>query len=136
MYSLIAALGNTVSSAASADAAAPAGSGLSSILMIVLMIAVFYFLLIRPQKKRDKEAKEMMAALKKGDKVVTIGGIRGTVAAVTDQSVFVKVDDNVKIEFAKSAISSVQNQKKEEPKPETNKKAKKAEEVIEAPKKK
>ena len=109
MYSLIAAMGNSVSSVdATAAEGAAAGGGLgSSLIMIALMLLVFYFLLIRPQKKRDKEAKDMMAALKKGDKIVTIGGIRGTVAAVTEQTVFVKVDDNAKLEFNRSAIATV-----------------------------
>lgn len=134
MYSLIAAMGNSVSSVdATAAEGAAAGGGLgSSLIMIALMVLVFYFLLIRPQKKRDKEAKDMMAALKKGDKIVTIGGIRGTVAAVTDQTVFVKVDDNVKIEFSKGAISSVLNksaEKKEAPAKVEDKTAEKAEET-------
>ena len=72
-----------------------------------LVILIFYFLIIRPQNKKQKETKKMLSALKKGDKVVSIGGIHGTVVAVKEQSTVVKVDDNTKLEFSKSAISSV-----------------------------
>ncbi len=78
-----------------------------------LIIAVFYFLIIRPQRKREKETKAMINAVKKGDKVVTIGGIRGTVTSVKDAVITLKVDDNTKIEFSKSAISSVIDKKAE-----------------------
>ncbi len=72
-----------------------------------LVILIFYFLIIRPQNKKQKNTKKMLAALKKGDKVVSIGGVHGTVVAVKEQSTVVKVDDNTKLEFSKSAISSV-----------------------------
>jgi len=72
-----------------------------------LVILIFYFLIIRPQNKKQKEVKKMLSALKKGDKVVSIGGIHGTVVSVKEQSTVVKVDDNTKLEFSKSAISSV-----------------------------
>lgn len=72
-----------------------------------LIILVFYFLIIRPQNKKQKETQAMLASVKKNDRVVTIGGIRGTVYAVRDDAVVLKVDDEVKIEFNKSAIASV-----------------------------
>ncbi len=75
--------------------------------MFVAIIAIFYFLIYRPQKKRDKEAKDMIAAMKKGDRVVTIGGIHGTIVTVKDKTVVIKVDDSARIEFSKEAISSV-----------------------------
>jgi len=132
MYSLIWAMGSTVSSDAAATGTATGTAGMSStLIMLVAMVAIFYFLLIRPQRKRDKEAKEMMAALKKGDKIVTIGGIRGTVSAVKETTVVVKVDSETRIEFNKSAISQVLNAA---PAPKAESKAK-AEEVVEAPKK-
>ena len=81
----------------------------TTVIMFVAIIAIFYFLIIRPQKKRDKETKAMLDAMKKGDKIITIGGIHGTVVAVKDQSVVVKVDDNTRIEFTKSAVSTVVN---------------------------
>ncbi|WP_062327954.1 preprotein translocase subunit YajC [Treponema endosymbiont of Eucomonympha sp.] len=72
-----------------------------------LIILIFYFFIIRPQNKKQKETDKMISALKKGDKVVTIGGIHGVISSAHDQSVVVKVDDNTKIEFNRSAISSV-----------------------------
>lgn len=79
----------------------------SLIITVVAMIAIFYFFLIRPQKKKEAEAKNMLANLKKGDKVVTIGGVYGTVFAVKDKTIVLKVDDNAKIEFSKNAISGL-----------------------------
>ena len=78
-----------------------------TIITFVLIILIFYFLIIRPQKKRDKETKAMLAAMKKGDRVVTIRGIHGTIVTVKDQTVVIKVDDSARIEFSKSAISTV-----------------------------
>jgi len=76
-----------------------------------LIIVIFYFLMIRPQKKKDKEAQEMISRMKKGDKVVSIGGIHGTVVAVKESTVVVKVDDNTRIEFTKNAINAVVDSK-------------------------
>jgi preprotein translocase subunit YajC len=83
------------------------GNIMQMIFPFVLIIAIFYFLIIRPQNKKQKETQKMLAALKKGDKVVTIGGIHGTIQSVKEQSVVVKVDDNTKIEFNRSAISNI-----------------------------
>ena len=74
--------------AAAATATAGVGEMLGMILPLVLMFVVFYFLLIRPQKKKDKKVKEMLAALKNGDRVCTIGGIYGTVTAVKGITAF------------------------------------------------
>ena len=107
--------------------------------MFGAVILIFYFLIIRPQRKRDKEAKDMLAAIKKGDKIVTIGGIRGTVAIVKENTVIIKVDDNTRIEFNKSAISAVLNKKEESAseKPAKKEKEEKIEKVekpaVEAP---
>ena len=111
MYSLILAMGMGAQTAS--DGAAAGGSMVTTLITFGVIILIFYFLIIRPQKKRDKEAKDMLAAIKKGDKVVTIGGIRGTVAVVKDSTVIIKVDDNTRIEFSKNAISSVLNKKEE-----------------------
>ncbi len=92
---------------------ATSGSMVTTFVTFGLIILVFYFLIIRPQRKKEKETKEMISAVKKGDKVVTIGGIRGTVMSVKDDAVVLKVDDNAKIEFSKGAISSVINKKEE-----------------------
>lgn len=126
MYSLILALGTA---ATTTDGAAAGGSLVTTLITFGAIILIFYFLIIRPQRKRDKEAKEMLAAIKKGDKIVTIGGIRGTVAVVKESTVIVKVDDNTRIEFSKNAISSVLNKK--EAAPAAEKPAKKGEEKIE-----
>jgi preprotein translocase subunit YajC len=77
-----------------------------------LVFLIFYFLIIRPQNKRQKETKAMLERLKKGDRVATIGGIRGTITALKDDTVVLKVDDNTKIQFSRSAISSVLDAKK------------------------
>lgn len=96
------------------------GGGLmGSLIMIGLMIVIFYFFLIRPQKKQEKETKKMIDALKKGDKIVTIGGIYGVVFSVKDTTVVVKVDDSTKIEFTKNAISRVVTEAETSSKEET-----------------
>lgn len=97
------------------------GSFTSMIITVALMIAIFYFFLIRPQSKRQKETEKMLAALKKGDKVVTIGGIHGVISSTKEKTVIVKVDDNTKLEFNRSAIASVvqpENEKSAEKKAE------------------
>ena len=83
------------------------GGGMTSIVMIVAMIAVFYFLMIRPENKRKKEAEQMRSAVKTGDVVTTIGGVIGTVVTVKDEKFVMETGaDQVRIEFAKWAISS------------------------------
>jgi preprotein translocase subunit YajC len=94
---------------------APQGAaGLLQFLPFVAIIAIFYFLIIRPQNKKQKETQRMLGALKKGDRVITIGGIHGVIQSVKDQSIVLKVDDNVRLEFNRSAISSVESAAKEE----------------------
>ena len=85
-----------------------AGAGMgSTVIMLVLMVAVFYFMLIRPENKRKKEAEQMRGAVKTGDKIVTIGGIIGTVVNVKEDKIVIETSaDQVRIEFAKWAISS------------------------------
>ena len=80
---------------------------LMTIVPFVLIFVVFYFFLIRPQNKKQKETEKMISALKKGDKVVTIGGIHGTVTNTKENTVFIRVDDNTKIEINRSAVSTV-----------------------------
>ena len=85
------------------------GTGMgSTVLMIVLMIAIFYFLMIRPENKRKKQAEEMRNSLKKGDWLTTIGGVYGRVVAITDRTVVIETsEDRVRVEFLKSAIGQV-----------------------------
>lgn len=71
------------------------------------IIAIFYLLLIRPQQQQAKKLKAMLAALKKGDKVVTSGGLMGTIVGLDEQKAVLRVADDVKMEFLKSAIVSV-----------------------------
>lgn len=86
-----------------------AGTGMgSTIMMIVLMIAIFYFLMIRPENKRKKQAEEMRNSLKKGDWLTTIGGVYGHVVGITDRTVVIETsEDRVRVEFLKSAIGQV-----------------------------
>ncbi len=81
---------NPEGTATQADAQLAQGSGMFSLIWIVLMIALFYFMLIRPQKKQEKKQKEMLAALKVGDKVVTIGGICGKITKIKDDTVLIE----------------------------------------------
>ncbi|WP_106768480.1 preprotein translocase subunit YajC [Paenibacillus faecalis] len=84
---------------------APSGGILSLILPFVLMFVIFYFLLIRPQQKKQKARNAMLSALKKGDKVVTIGGLHGTIVEITDDVVVLKVNDVTKLTFDRSSVS-------------------------------
>ena len=85
-----------------------AAAGMTSpLIMMVLMIAIFYFMLIRPENKRKKEAEQMRSSVKKGDKIVTIGGITGTVVDVKENKIVLETGaDQVRIEFEKWALSS------------------------------
>jgi preprotein translocase subunit YajC len=76
-------------------------------LPLIIIAVLFYFLLIRPQQKKQKEHQQLVASVKTGDKVITAGGIHGIVANVKDATFLVKVAENVKVEFDKSAIASV-----------------------------
>jgi len=86
----------------------PAGGGLIGLLPIVLIFVIFYIFMIRPQNKKQKETQRMLSELKKGDKVVTIGGIHGVIQGVKEHSVILKVDDDCKIEFSRNAIASME----------------------------
>jgi len=95
---------------AQAAAPAPATEGQPPFLTLVPMIfifVIFYFLLIRPQQKRAKDHQALVSAIKTGDRVITSGGIHGIVSNVKDKTVLVKVADNVKLEFDRAAITSV-----------------------------
>lgn len=91
---------------AAADPAAM-GGGMGMLIPMLLIIVIMYFFMIRPQNKKQKETEKMIAALKKGDKIITIGGIHGTVAQTKEQTIVVKVDDGTKIEFNRTAIATV-----------------------------
>ena len=93
-------------------AGAPAGGGgFITMLPILLILPVMYFLMIRPQQKRQKQWQEMLGSIKSGDRITTAGGIRGTILSIKDDAVIVKVaPDGIKMEIAKSAIASVTTQ--------------------------
>ena len=77
---------------------------------LVLLFLLFYFFIIRPQKKRETKRKEMIAAVRKGDRVITVGGIHGRVLQVSDNSVLAEVDTNVKLRFTKNSLAEVNPQ--------------------------
>lgn len=91
-------------SVAEAQQAKPAGGGWSMWIMLALMFGVMWFFMIRPQRKQQKELQNFRDALKKGDKVVTIGGIYGTVVEIKDATVLIEVDNNVKMRVSKQAL--------------------------------
>jgi len=102
--------GATEAAVQAEGAAAGGGDILGLVLPMVLMFGVFYFLLIRPQRRKDKKAKEMLSALKVGDRICTIGGIYGTITAIKDDTIELSVGkDNVKLIFARWAIKNVED---------------------------
>ncbi len=110
-----------------APSASSSGALFSGVVPFILIIVIFYFFLIRPQNKKQKETEKMLKALKKGDKVITIGGIHGVVSSVKENTIIVKVDDNCKIEFNRTAISTVEMSDEEKAKLAEAEAAKKAE---------
>lgn len=80
---------------------------IASLLPLILIFVVFYFLLIRPQQKKAKEHKQMLDNIKKGDKVITGGGIYGVVESVGNNTVILKIAENVKVKFGKGYIAAV-----------------------------
>ena len=86
------------------QAAQPQGGGASMWIMLALIFVVMWFFMIRPQKKQQKELQAFRDSLKKGDKVVTVGGIYGTVCEIKEGTVLIEVDNNVKIRVSKQAL--------------------------------
>jgi preprotein translocase subunit YajC len=87
------------------------GGGAIGILPIFLLIPVLYFVMIRPQQKRQKEWQQMLGSIKAGDRITTAGGIRGIILSIKDDAIVIRVaPDGVKLEVAKSAIASVTTQ--------------------------
>ncbi len=92
----------------------PGGNFFTGVLpMMLIMFAIIYFLMIRPEQRKQKERQKMIDAVKKGDKVLTIGGITGTVTNIKGNVVNVKIAENTVVEVTKTAISSVINEKTE-----------------------
>lgn len=80
---------------------------LQGFLPIIIMFVIFYFLLIRPQQKRNKQRNLMLASLKRGDKIVTIGGLHGTITDLTDDTVTLRIAHNVNVTFDRAAVNTV-----------------------------
>jgi preprotein translocase subunit YajC len=96
--------------AQSGKATGGAGGAFGQMLpMMLILFAIVYFLMIRPEQKKQKERQKMLDALKKGDKVVTAGGIHGTVNSVKDKTVMVKISDTVVVEVSRGSITAIGN---------------------------
>jgi preprotein translocase subunit YajC len=98
---------NPISLLQAAEAAPSMKDGLLQMVPFLLIFVVFYFVLLAPMRKQQKKTKEMLSQLKKGDRVMTSGGIYGTVSQVEDAIAWVKIADTVKVKMAKSAITAV-----------------------------
>ena len=83
------------------------GGMFSTVIMFSLIILIFYFLILRPQQKRQKERQKLLESVQKGDKIVTVGGMHGTVVGLEEKTVLVQVAENVKLKFERTAVSSV-----------------------------
>lgn len=107
---------------------------MQSIIMIVAMFAILYFMMIRPENKRKKQAQEMRDNLKKGDVITTIGGIIGKIVMVNKDTIIIETsEDRVRMELTKWAVSAVGVQTGEQPAAEKGKKGKKEEEPAQIP---
>ncbi len=96
----------------------PSGTGegpslLTSFIPILLLFVIFYFLLIRPQQKKQKQHQELISNLRRGDKIVTNGGLYGSVVDVKDHVIVLKIADDVKVELVKNAVATVIEKREE-----------------------
>ncbi len=82
-------------------------SQLGPFLPLIILFVVFYFLLIRPQQKHQKKRQELLRSLKKGDRVVTIGGLYGMIKEIDEDSIILKIADNINVKFARAAVDRV-----------------------------
>ncbi len=92
-------------------AGAQGGGGASGLIMMVVIFAIFYFILIRPQQKKMKEHKRMVQELKKGDEIITSGGIYGTVEGVTPDTLTIKIAEGTKVKVTRSSVAAVVTEK-------------------------
>lgn len=100
-------ISNALAETAATTTSAPQGGGFSQILILLGFVVIFYLLLWRPQAKRAKEHRQLMASLAMGDEVSTTGGLVGKITALRDELVTLKIAENVEIKMQKAAISSV-----------------------------
>ena len=110
---------------AAANAGSPQGSAWSSLLIMIPLFAIMYFLMIRPQQKKQKEHDEMLTRVKAGDKVMTSSGMLATVVKVTDKQVTLAIADKVHVDFVLAAIADIITDEKEEDKKDDKKEIKK-----------
>ncbi|AKS42483.1 preprotein translocase subunit YajC [Wenzhouxiangella marina] len=96
-----------IASAMAQDGAPPQGGTLASLIPLILIVVIFWFLLIRPQMKRNKQHREMVSALSAGDEIITSGGMLGKITHVGDSFVTVKLADSVEIKVQKHAVAQV-----------------------------
>ena len=89
------------------------GGMMSTLIMFAAIFAIFYFMIIRPQQKKAKERDKMLSEIQKGDKIITGGGIHGTVSGIDEKTCLIDVGNNVKLKFERSAIASVTRSKDE-----------------------
>jgi preprotein translocase subunit YajC len=85
------------------------GSMVSTFVMFGAIFLIFYFMIIRPQQKRAKEREKLLSSIEKGDKVITSGGVHGTVAGVEEKTILLQVTENVKLKVERSAIATILN---------------------------
>ena len=103
-------------------AQSPLGSLGGMLPMLLFMFLIIYFLMIRPEQRKQKERQKLLSAIKKGDRVMTAAGMFGTVANVKDATVMVKIAENTSVEFSKSAITTILNNDGTEKAPEKSEK--------------
>ena len=84
------------------------GSQYMSIVMLVAIVGIFYFLMIRPQQKRAKEHKNFLESLKKGDKIITSGGLYGTITGITDDAITIEIAEKVRVKVEKGTVATMQ----------------------------
>lgn len=89
---------------------AQAGGGLAGFLPIIILFVIFYFLLIRPQQKKAKEHREMISALKKGDRIITSGGIYGTIVNLDETKIGLEIAEKVKIKITRGNVAALASQ--------------------------
>jgi preprotein translocase subunit YajC len=83
------------------------GSMMSTVIMFGLIIVIFYFMILRPQQKKAKERTKLLESLQKGDKVITVGGVHGTVVGLDEKTVLLQIADDVKVKHERTAISTI-----------------------------
>ena len=98
---------------APADGGGEGGGGMSFIMPIILILGIFWIVLIRPERKKQKERQTMLGAMKKGDKVMTSSGIYGSVTQIQDDVIVLQVADGVRIRFSRAAIQTILSEEKE-----------------------